>query len=107
MKVHTGVDKDSGLIHSVAVTAANVHDLTPAADLLHGDEHVFYGDAGYQCIAKRPEMEGAKATFRVATRPGKRRALPDTPEGKLQDLIETAKAHIRSKVEHTFRAIKQ
>jgi IS5 family transposase len=29
MKVHAGVDKDSGLIHSVVVTAANVHELTP------------------------------------------------------------------------------
>jgi len=84
-----------------------VHDLTPIADLLHGDEHVVYGDAGYQGIAKKPEMEGAMATFRVAMRPGKRRALPDTPEGKLQDLIETAKAHIRAKVEHPFRVIKQ
>jgi IS5 family transposase len=107
MKVHAGVDKDSGLIHSVVVTAANVHDLTPAADLLHGDEEVVYGDAGYQGIAKRPEMDGTKAEFRVAMRPGKRRVLPDTPEGKLQDLIETAKAHIRSKVEHPFRVIKQ
>jgi IS5 family transposase len=34
------VDKDSILIHSVAVTAANVHDLTPASELLHGDEEV-------------------------------------------------------------------
>jgi len=58
MKVHAGVDKDSGLIHSVVVTAANVHDLTPAADLLHGDEEVVYADAGYQGIAKRPEMAG-------------------------------------------------
>ena len=40
-------------------------------------------------------------------RPGKRLALSDTPEGKLQDLIETAKAHVRSKVEHPFRMIKQ
>ena len=45
MKVHAGVDKDSGLIHSVVVTAANVHDLNPAAELLHGDEEVVYGDA--------------------------------------------------------------
>jgi IS5 family transposase len=52
-------------------------------------------------------MDGTKAEFRVAMRPGKRRVLPDTPEGKLQDLIETAKAHIRSKVEHPFRVIKQ
>jgi IS5 family transposase len=95
MKVHSGVNRDSGLIHSVVVTAANMHDLTPVADLLHGDEQVVYGDAGYQGIAKRPEMEGAKAEFRVAMRPGRRRALPDTPEGKLQDMIETTKAHIR------------
>ena len=46
MKVHVGVDKDSGLIHSVVTTAANVHDLAPAAELLHGDEEVVYGDAG-------------------------------------------------------------
>ena len=74
---------------------------------MHGDEAVVYGDAGYQGIAKRPEMEGNSAEFRVAMRPGKRRALPETPDGKLLDLIETAKAHIRAKVEHPFRVIKQ
>ncbi len=105
MKFHAGVDKDSGLIHSVVVTAANVHDLTPAAELLHADEEVVYADAGYQGIAKRAEMAGKTTAFRVAMRPGKRRALPDTPEGRLQDLIETAKAHIRSKGEHPFRVI--
>ena len=105
MKVHIGVDKDSGLIHSVVTTAANVHDLTQAGELLHGDEEVGYGDTGYQGIAKRPDMEANSAEFRVAMRPGKRRALPETPDGKLQDLIETAKAHIRAKVEHPFRVI--
>jgi IS5 family transposase len=39
--------------------------------------------------------------------PVKRRALPDTPEERLQDLIETAKICIRSKGEHPFRVIKQ
>ncbi len=66
-----------------------------------------YGDAGYQGIAKRPEMASKTMDFRVAMRPGKRRSLPETAEGKLQDLVETAKAHIRSKVEHPFRVIKQ
>jgi IS5 family transposase len=50
MKVHIGVDKDSGLIHSVETTSANVHDITRAAQLLHGEEEVVYGDAGYQGI---------------------------------------------------------
>ncbi|WP_399212377.1 MULTISPECIES: transposase [unclassified Synechococcus] len=52
-------------------------------------------------------MEGSSAQFRVAIRPGKRRALPDTPEGRLDNWAETAKAHIRAKVEHPFRAMKQ
>jgi IS5 family transposase len=107
MKIHAGVDKDSDLIHSVVITTANVHDLTSVAELLHGDEEVVYGDAGYQGIAKRPEMAGKATEFRVAMRPGKRRILPVTPDGRLQDLIETAKAHIRSKGEHSFRVIKQ
>ena len=107
MKVHIGVDKDSGLIHSVETTAANVHDLTPAADLLHGEETVVYADAGYQGVEKRAEMQGKGIGFRVAMRPGKRRALPNTPEGRLDDLVETAKAHVRAKGEHPFRVIKQ
>jgi len=107
MKVHAGVNKDSGLIHSARVTAANVHVLTPAAELLHGDEDVVYRDAGYQGIAKKPEMAGKRKEFRVAMRPGKRRDLPDNPKGRMQDPIETARAHARSKDELPFWVIKQ
>ena len=52
-------------------------------------------------------MADKTTEFRVAMRPGKRRALPNTPDGCLLDLFETAKAHIHSKVEHPFRVIKQ
>ncbi len=107
MKVHIGVDAASGLIHSVQTTSANVHDLTPAPELLHGEETLVYADAGYQGIEKRQGMEGKPIEFRVAMRPGKRRVLPETSDGRLLDLIETAKAHIRAKVEHPFRVIKQ
>jgi len=75
--------------------------------LLHGEESVVYADAGYQGIAKRPEMEGKKIQFRVAMRTGQRRVLPDTAEGRLLNLIEMAKAHMRAKGEHPFRVIKQ
>ena len=84
-----------------------MHDITQAAQLLHGDEQVVYGGAGYQEIEKRAEIAGKNTTFLVAMRPGKRRVLPDTPEGRLPDLVETAKAHIRAKVEHPFRVIKE
>ena len=92
-------------LHSVQTTAANVHDLTPAAELLHGGETVVVADTGYQGIANRPEMADMEIEFRDAIRPGQRRVLPETAEGRLLDLIETAKAHIRSKGEHPFRVI--
>ena len=107
MKAHVGVDQDSGLIHAVATTGANVHDVTMAAELLHGEERVVYGDAGYQGLEKREEMAGRDVECRIAMRPGRRRQLPETGEGRLLHWMERAKAHIRAKVEHPFRVIKQ
>ena len=37
-------------------------------------------------------MQGRGIGFRVAMCPGKCRALPDTPEGRVDDLIEAAVA---------------
>ncbi len=47
MKLHIGVDSQSGLAHSAVVTAANVHDKHPLPDLLHGNERRVYGDSAY------------------------------------------------------------
>ena len=106
MRCHIGVDAASDLVHSVVSTAANVHELNTAADRVHGEERVIYGDAGHIGIEKRDAFKGCEAEMRIAMKPGQRRVLPDTPEGRLLDLIETAKAHFRAKVEHPFRIIK-
>ncbi len=47
MKMHIGVDSRTGLVHSAAVTAANVHDKHLLEDLLHGEERRVYGDSAY------------------------------------------------------------
>lgn len=57
--------------------------------------------------SKRPEKEGKITTFRIAMRPGKRRVLSNSAEGRLDDHNETAKPHIRAKGEHPFRVSKQ
>jgi len=67
--VYFGVGSESGLIHSVETTASNVNDLTPATQLLHGEETGIYLDAGYQRIAKRPEKQDRGIGFRVSMRP--------------------------------------
>jgi IS5 family transposase len=105
MKAHIGVDADSGLVHTVVGTAANVNDVTQGHALLHGEETVVFADAGYQGAAKRPEATGV--AWQIAMRPGKRRALPASPWGHLAEQIEKAKAAIRAKVEHPFRVIKR
>ncbi len=109
MKAHIGVDADSGLVHSVATTAANAHDVTQAHVLLHGEEDVVFADSGYRGVGKREEVQQQHpgAQWQVAMTPGKRRALD---KGKavdaLLDQLETVKARIRAKVEHPFRVIK-
>jgi IS5 family transposase len=107
MKAHIGVDAESGLTHTVVTTAANVNDVTQAHALLHGDETDVFGDAGYQGVEKREENAGKTVTWHVALKPGKRKALPETPLGELMEKIEHAKASIRAKVEHPFRVIKR
>lgn len=83
-----------------------MHELNTAAERLHGEEKVVYGDSGHLGIDKREAFKDRACQFRIAMRPGQRRALPDTAEGRLEDLLETAKAHLRAKVEHPFRVIK-
>ena len=58
MKAHIGVDADSGLVHTVVGTAANVNDVTQACALVHGEETDVFADAGYQGVAKREEVQG-------------------------------------------------
>jgi transposase, IS5 family len=105
MKAHIGVDAESGLVHTVIGTAANVNDVTQGHGLLHGEESVVFADAGYQGAAKRREATGVG--WHVAMRPGKRRALDkNSPWGSLLDKAEQLKASVRAKVEHPFRVIK-
>ena len=104
MKVHIGVDSETGVVHSMTTTAANAHDVTEAHRLLHGGETRVWGDAGYQGVHKREENLGREVKWQVAMRPGKRRKLdPESEEA----LVERRKASVRAKVEHPFLKVKR
>ena len=108
MKAHIGVDADSGLVHTVVGTAANVNDVTQAHRLVLGSESEVFADAGYQGVDKREDTQAIEAEWHVAMRPGKSRVLDkSTPMGAIMDQLEQAKARIRAKVEHPFRVIKR
>jgi len=107
MKAHIGVDDESGLVHSVVGTAANIADVTQVDKLLHGKENMVGADAGYTGVEKRPEHDGREVIWQIAARRStykkvsKRSALY-----KAKRKIEKAKAQVRAKVEHPFRVIK-
>jgi transposase, IS5 family len=110
MKAHIGSDADSGLVHSVASTAANAHDVTQAHALLHGEEADVFADSGYRGVEKREEIQAQhpEVNWHIAMMPGKRKALDKhTPLGAILEKLEQTKASIRAKVEHPFRVIKR
>lgn len=106
MKAHIGVDADSGLVHRVIGTAANVNDVTQAGGLLHGEEAMAFGDAGYRGVHKRPEAQGPQ--WHVAMRPTERRRLNLFLVAEhIAEQLEKLKASVRAKVEHPFRVLKR
>ena len=104
-KAHIGVDAESGLVHTVIGTAANVNDVTQGHGLLHGQEKMVFADAGYQGATKRVEATGVD--WHIAMRPGKRRQQKHTPWGAITEQAEKLKASVRAKAEHPFRVIKR
>ena len=99
MKAHIGVDAQSGLMHSLETTAANVSDVAAARALLHGGETQVWGDAGYQGVGKRAENREAAVDWQVAMRPGQRRLLD---KAGAQEAAEKCKTSVRAKGEHLF-----
>ena len=104
MKVHIGADAQTGVVHSVTTTPANVHDVTEAHRLLHGGEIRVWGDAGYQGVDKRAENRGLGVEWQVAMKPCQRRQLEPGSEEALE---EKRKASVRAKVEHPFLYVKR
>jgi IS5 family transposase len=107
LKAHIGVDRDSGLVHTVVTTAANVHDVTQTHALLHGKEKSVFADAGYTGADKREELKRKRIDWHIAERRHKVKRLP---EGELKDVtlwLEHLRAKVRARVEHPFRVIKQ
>jgi IS5 family transposase len=102
MKLHIGVDKDTGLTHSAVVTAANVHDKHPLPQLLHGQEAEVYGDSAY---SSQQELIASKApNARDMTN---QRVREGGPGAEIAQLLNKSKSRVRSRVEHVFAVVKR
>jgi transposase, IS5 family len=107
MKAHIGVDVESGLVHTVTTTPANVADVSETSKLLHGEEKSVHADAGYTGAQKRADLKGCKAQWHIAAKRGTIKAMPQSEYKDATKELETIKAAIRSRVEHPFRVIKR
>jgi len=108
MKAHIGADRDSKLVHTVVVSAANVADVTKTAELLHGQETQVHADAGYTGVEKRAEMVALarQIDWQIAGKRGTIKSMAEGAEKEVVKAIEKAKASVRAFVEHPFHIVK-
>jgi transposase, IS5 family len=102
MKGHIGVDSQSGMIHSAAVTPANTHDSQVVEHLLHGKETKVWGDSAYSGQRDRIKAKAPRAKDYANEK--SRRNAPLTDEQKAKN---KTKSKVRAIVEHPFLTIKQ
>ena len=96
------MDRQSKLIHSVAATAANVHDSQLLEDLLHGEETRVWGDSAYAGQEDVIRKHAPYAQNFIHKKGARNRPL--TPEDKVKN---RTKSKVRAKVEHPFLVLKQ
>jgi IS5 family transposase len=101
MKVHTGTDTDSGVVHTVVGTPANVADLNVLGELLHGAEESLHGDSAYQSKELKAQAEAAGVAFNV-----NERGTRSKPLTKAQRLRNRRLSRVRATVEHPFLVVK-
>ena len=102
MKLHIGVDSQTGLTHSAVVTAANVHDKHPLPDLLHGQERRVYGDSAYASQKKLIAGKAPEARDFTNQRTRRNGVVDEALKAKNRN-----KSRIRSRVEHVFGVVKR
>jgi transposase, IS5 family len=102
MKVHTGTDTDSGLVHTIRATAANVADVNVLGELLHGAEESLHGDSAYHAKELKAMAEAAGIEFNVNQRGSKHRPLTKKQRARNRRL-----SRVRATVEHPFLVVKR
>jgi IS5 family transposase len=102
MKAPIGVDSQTTLIHSVAATAANVHDSQVLPALLHGQETRLWGDAAYSGPREVSRQHALKATSFIQAKAHRHRPLSEQERTR-----NRTQSKVRAKVEPAFLVIKR
>jgi len=102
IKVHTGTDSQSGLVHTVKVTTARVHDKQEMEALLHGEEKAVFGDKGYFSDEDKRSARKMGLFWGVLDKAKSKKGLSHKQRRRNRKL-----SSVRAKVEHPFRVVKR
>ena len=104
MKLHIGMDSQSGLIHSASVTSGNVHDSQELPNLLRGEETRLYGDSAYRGEKQKKRLKELAPRAKDFTN---KRAYKNRPLSDADKETNRRKSSVRSKIEHPFLTLKR
>lgn len=102
MKAHIDMDSRTNVSHSVAATAANMHDSQVLPKLLHGQETRVWGDKAYSGQRDVIWQHAPDAKSFIQAKAHRYQPLSEEDRGKNQ-----TKSKVRAKVEHAFLVIKR
>lgn len=102
MKAHIGVDSRTKIIHSVAASAATVHDSLALPVLLHGKESCVWGDSAYQGQSAVIREHAPRARDMTQRRYRYRGRTAVIEQRKNRN-----KSCVRARVEHPFLILKR
>jgi transposase, IS5 family len=102
IKAQIRVESRTKLIHSVAATAANVHDSQVLPDLLYGQETRVWGDSAYSGQRDVLQHHAPDAKSFIQTKAHRHRPLSETERDRNRINLK-----VRAKVEHAFLVIKR
>lgn len=102
MKVHVGADVNSGLVHTVSVTPANVSDINQLPHLVREDDRAVFGDKGYVNNKLKRVARKAGLFWGVSLKASKQHPLTEANKR-----FNHKMSSVRARVEHVFRVIKR
>lgn len=103
MKAHAGTDTDSGIVHTLTFTPANVADVDETEKLLHGEEALVIGDKGYVSGAIKGRLAVNETDYEVC-----QKSFPtETEEQKTaRRAANSLISSVRAIGEYPFRIVK-
>lgn len=93
MKIHQWTDVDTGIVHTVKCTSANVSDTTVCEELLHGEESYAWWDKWYASRERKKLFRSKWIVYGILDKKTRKRALSSSQK-KRNSKFQSIKAKV-------------